>query len=405
MLPLLAQSLDLALNASAGAVGLLAGWFALEALLGSVEPPPPGNPGRRPDGVKVGVLVPAHNEAAQIAQTIRSVLDQLDPSDALLVVADNCTDNTADIARAMGAEVVERHDTERRGKGFALDFGLQHLFQREGITHVVMIDADCLLAPKAMTHLIAACVQSGQPTQARYLMQAPQDSGLKVRVAEFAWLVKNQIRPLGMHRLGLPCHLTGSGMAFPISVLRDVPLASGNLVEDMQLGLDLAQRGHAPRYCHESLVTSTFAPTDAGLQSQRQRWEHGHLQTIATQVPALLRCALQRRDPRLALLALDLGIPPLASLVILTGLVAMVSALWCAWNGAWTALLLAGVAQGMLLVGVLTAWGTQGRKALSARELVAIFPYLIQKLPLYRSFFAKRQVSWVRTAREEHGEP
>jgi len=404
---LLAHAFDLALTASAGAVGLLAGWFALEALLGSSEPRPAplSEPLRRPAGVKVGVLVPAHNEAAQIGETLRSILGQLNKGDTLLVVADNCTDNTAAIARAMGAEVVERHDTERRGKGFALDFGWQHLARRHDITHVVMVDADCLLAPDAMAHLIAACAQSGQPTQARYLMQAPQDAGLKVRVAEFAWLVKNQIRPLGMHRLGLPCHLTGSGMAFPVSVLRDVPLASGNLVEDMQLGLDLAQKGHAPRYCHEALVTSTFAPTDAGLQSQRQRWEHGHLQTIATQVPSLLRCALQRRDLRLAMLALDLGIPPLASLVILTGLVALLSALWCLWSGAWTALGLALMALGLLTVGVITAWGTQGRKALSARELVAIFPYLIQKLPLYRSFFAKRQVSWVRTAREEHGEP
>src|ERR1700722_13935933 len=75
----------------------------------------------------IAVLMPAHNESAVIAAAIRSVLPQLAVEDRLVVIADNCSDDTAAIAAAEGAEVVVRTDLARRGKGFALDFGVRHL--------------------------------------------------------------------------------------------------------------------------------------------------------------------------------------------------------------------------------------------------------------------------------------
>src|SRR5205085_6347229 len=79
---------------------------------------------RRP---RVAVLMPAHNEAAGIAASLATVTPQLVAGDRLLVVADNCVDDTAAVAAAAGAEVVQRRDTTRRGKGYALGFGLRHL--------------------------------------------------------------------------------------------------------------------------------------------------------------------------------------------------------------------------------------------------------------------------------------
>ncbi len=75
----------------------------------------------------VAILMPAHNESRLIAETIRSVAPQLRSGDRLIVVADNCSDNTAAIAAAEGAEVVVRTDSLRRGKGYALDRGVRHL--------------------------------------------------------------------------------------------------------------------------------------------------------------------------------------------------------------------------------------------------------------------------------------
>src|SRR5262249_14964254 len=95
---------------------------------------------------RLAVLVPAHNESRGLLPTLSDIRSQLLPHDRLLVVADNCTDDTADVARAEGAEVIERHDLSRLGKGYALDYGLRHLsFDPPEI--VIAIDADCRVEP------------------------------------------------------------------------------------------------------------------------------------------------------------------------------------------------------------------------------------------------------------------
>jgi hypothetical protein len=89
--------------------------------------------------------------------------------------------------------------------------------------------------------------RTGRPVQALYLMLAPADAGLARRLAQFAWRVRNWARPAGWHRLGLPCQLMGTGMAFSWDMLRDAPLANASIVEDMKLGIDLAKPRHARR--------------------------------------------------------------------------------------------------------------------------------------------------------------
>ena len=101
---------------------------------------------------RVAVLVPAHNESTGLLPTLAAIKQQLRAADSMLVVADNCTDDTAAVASAGGAEVVERHDPDRRGKGYALDFGLQHLSSAPPEI-VIMIDADCGLAVYAINEL------------------------------------------------------------------------------------------------------------------------------------------------------------------------------------------------------------------------------------------------------------
>ena len=161
----------------------------------------------------VAILIPAHNESLVIAKTIQTILPQLSVQDQLLVVADNCTDDTAVIARNLGAVVIERFNTEQRGKGYALDFGVQHL--KINPPQVVMVvDADCSISDQFIQVLALSCAHLKRPVQALDLMLSPASPSLKMRVAEFAWLVKNKVRPLGFKALGLPCQLMGTGMAF-----------------------------------------------------------------------------------------------------------------------------------------------------------------------------------------------
>jgi cellulose synthase/poly-beta-1,6-N-acetylglucosamine synthase-like glycosyltransferase len=387
----------------AGALAVPATLFGLECVLGSA-PAPEAAPAQRPEGVRVGVLIPAHNEAQGISATLQSVKAQLQEDDRLLVIADNCTDATADIATQLGAEVTERHHETLRGKGYALDHGLQHLLGGAAVDIIVMVDADCTLAPGAMTHLIRTCHDTKRPVQGRYLMRAPAGAPLKLKVAQFAWMIKNRIRPRGMQALGWPCHLTGAGMAFPKQDLLGMPLASGNLVEDMQLGLDMSRAGKAVGYCDEAIVYSEFPTNEQGLMSQRQRWEHGHLQTILQQAPGLAKAAVKSGNAPLLGLALDLMIPPLTSLVMLMVLCFGMSALLAVWSGQAMALLVSTWGLAWVAMGVSLAWARGGRDILSAHELLSIGHYMASKFPVYFSFLTRRQVSWVRTRRKEGSE-
>ena len=349
---------------------------------------------------RVAVLMPAHNEAAGIADALGTVRPQLRPGDRLLVVADNCSDDTAAIARAAGAEVAPRHDAARRGKGFALDFGVRRLAS-DPPQVLVMLDADCRLHEGALDRLVEACAAHARPVQALYLMRGRPGAGLRERIAEFAWRVKNQLRPLGALRLGAPCQLMGTGMAFPWRLIADAPLASGHLVEDMKLGIDLTLAGRAPRFEPRALVTSRFPEPGAAATRQRTRWEHGHLATLLSDGPRLLGRGLARRDAACVALALDLMVPPLALLLGLTLAMAAVNGLvgW-ALLGAVTPAWVSAAALGLLGAVVLIAWVRVGRDLLQLRELACAPFYAAAKLPIYLRFLVGRQVDWVRAKRD-----
>lgn len=346
----------------------------------------------------VAVLMPAHNEAAGIAVSIRSLLPQLRADDRLLVVADNCDDATAALATALGVQVVERFDTVRRGKGYALDFGVRHLERGDSPEVVVIVDADCELHEGALDRLARQCVQSGRPVQALYLMRAPSGSGLKTRIAEFAWVVRNQVRPLGWHRLGLPCQLMGTGMAFPWESIQTAVLASGHIVEDMQLGLDMANAGTPPVFCSQALVTSVFPLADAGIVAQRTRWEHGHLGMIGSRALPMLVWALIKRQPHLAAMALDLCVPPLASLALLLIMTLLGGALLLV-GGIQVPFVLSLLAVALFVVAIGIAWHRFARHIVSFAELLSVPRYILAKIPIYVRLFTKRQIAWVRSER------
>jgi hypothetical protein len=352
------------------------------------------------DRPTVAVLVPAHDEGHGIAATVRGLRAHLRPGDRLLVVADNCSDDTGALARAEGAEVVERTHATERGKGYALAFGVDHLRAAPPAV-LVVVDADCTLADGSLDRLAAACAHHDAPVQALDLMVCGSERGLGRRVAEFAWRVKNWVRPRGAARLGLPCPLMGTGMALPWPLVAGVRLATGSLVEDMLLGIELARAGHAPRFCEAALVTSRFPDSAQAGVAQRTRWEHGHLGLIGQQAPALLAGAVRQRDPQLAAMALDLAVPPLALLgLLVAGAWALAGLLALLGGPAWPAGV-ASILLALLLAAVLAAWAGWGRGLLSGRDLLGLPAYALGKIGLYLRFWStRRQKHWVRTDRE-----
>ena len=353
--------------------------------------------GSRP---RVAVLVPAHNESSLIVATLNSILPQLLAGDRLVVVADNCTDDTAALARAVGAEVVERSNAQQRGKGYALDFGVRYLAS-DAPDVMIVVDADSRVGKGSIERLALCCIDSGRPAQALYLMHAPAGSGLKVQIAEFAWCVKNQVRAQGWARLGLPCSLMGSGMAFVWRDLALIELASGHIVEDLKMGLDFCRSGKPPLFCPDALVSSDFPRSDEGLSIQRTRWEHGHLGVILSDAPRLLSEAIRKGNLNLLAMTADLLVPPLALLTLLLVVAFSLSWLVVLLGGALAPALIASFGLALLGVTVLLAWSRFGRGIIAFSALLYAPFYALKKIPLYIGFVLKRQVDWVRSKRDD----
>jgi len=348
---------------------------------------------------RTAVLMPAHNEALVITASLQSIVPQLVSSDRLVVVADNCSDGTAAIAGSEGAEVVVRSDPERRGKGYALDFGVRYL-ERDPPEVVVIIDADCLVAAGSIDTLVRLCVASKRPVQGLHLMRGPKGASLRTRIAEFAFVVKAQVRPTGLHRLGLPCQLAGTGMAFPWACISNASLATGHIVEDLKIGIEVARTGSPPLFCPEALLTSTLAATSEGSQSQRTRWEHGHIDVILSDALRLLTTGILNMDVKIMAMALDLSVPPLALLSLLNGVVWIAGALVLFATNSPTPVLIASASASLIAVSVFLSWHHYGRHVVSLSDLTFAFFYAIVKIPLYARFLVARQLNWVRSKRD-----
>jgi len=343
------------------------------------------------------ILMPAHNEEKGIATVLTALAPHLSSDTRVLVVADNCSDDTAAIARASGAEVLERHDLSQTGKGHALAFGRDFLCANPPEC-VIILDADCWAEEGAIALLAQEAARHHVPVQACYLMQPEMEQGPLVQISNFAFLVKNLVRQGGTARIGVPAVLTGTGMAFPWPVFETAPLASSSLVEDLELGIALTRAGSPPRFLGSAQIWSVAAARDDTL-SQRTRWEHGYIHTAHRSSLPLMATAVRRMSPRLFWLALDLLVPPLAMLMALSGLIVLAALLlWMAGGGIAPALFLGGLIGATVMVLALV-WAVAGREMVSGASLLRIPGYVLWKIPVYLNLLRKRQTEWIRTRR------
>ena len=352
----------------------------------------------RPEGLSVVVLVPAHDEEDGVGVTVTGVRSQLTSGDRVLVVADNCGDLTAERARAAGAEVLERSDPQHRGKGYALAYGFEHL-KADRPDVVLVLDADCRLTPGSVDALVQRVSETGRPVQADYVFSPAERSPLSM-ISSLATLVKNRVRPRGLRRLGQPCQLTGTGMAFPWVAIAAAPELEGNIVEDLAMGAELALLGHEPILCIDAGTRSELPTGRQASTQQRRRWEHGHMATLLQYGPRLISDGIRRGRPGLVALGADLMVPPLSFLVALL-LAVLALALLLHWlGGPSLPLQISGFALGLVAVGVGVGWLRYGRQTVPFRYLLLVPLYLLWKVPLYFSFLlGRRERQWKRTER------
>jgi hypothetical protein len=366
--------------------------FALECLVGLRPDRAPAPAGHAPPFT---VLVPAHDEAAGIGVVVAAVRRQLRPGDRLLVVADNCSDATAELAVRAGAAVCRRHDPARAGKAFALAHG-RAMLRADPPGVVIVLDADCLPEPGALVRLAAGAAR-GDAVQASNLLRCGPDAGPLVRISTFAFLLRNLIRQRGLRRLSGRALLQGTGMALPWRMFDAAPLATASLAEDLRLGLDLALANYAVRFDEGAAVWSPAASQGA-TRAQRTRWEHGSLATAAEYMPRLVAAASRGR-PGLLVLAADLLVPPLSLLVALVGAVGGALLLLALAGGPAGPLMLLAAAACLFGGALALAWRGYGRTLLPASALLRLPLYLLWKQPIYARLLAGSERRWVRTSR------
>jgi cellulose synthase/poly-beta-1,6-N-acetylglucosamine synthase-like glycosyltransferase len=347
----------------------------------------------------IAVLVPAHNEERGLARTLASVSAQLRAGDRLLVVAHNCTDGTEGVARILGAEVVVCRDAERAGKGYALEAGYRHLAASGPRELVVIVDADCELDAGALDQLARTYRRSGTAVQARYAMRNDGAASAKSRLAAFAWLVRNDIRPKGYARLGLGCQLMGTGMAIPFAALDPADLATGHLAEDIVLGARLALAGSPPAFCESAVVVSDATPTDSGQQAQRTRWIQGHLLAIRQYAPALVITGIRRRSANLVAMGADLLVPPLTLLVAIQLAALTAAAIAFAATGAALPLAIATATVVLTFLSLVTAWLAYGREVIGLADVASLPAYAFAIGRIVARFARGQRSRWNRSER------
>lgn len=346
---------------------------------------------------RIVLLMPAHDEARSIAEIIGKLTPILSDSISLLVVADNCSDATAQIARDAGAKVIERNDAARRGKGFALAFGRDHL-RADPPACVIVFDADCESDPASIAALAAEALARNAPVQACYLMQADRATSPMVQISNFAFWLKNRVRQRGSARLGAAAILTGTGMAFPWALFADARLATSNIVEDLGLGIDLTKAGFPPVYLDQAKVWSAAAGHEDTL-AQRTRWEHGFVAMARRHGFGSLGYAVKHGSWKMAMLGAHLLVPPLTMLVTVGAVALLILAALC-WAGASPApfWLLSALMLGAILA-ILAAWLKEGRPWLAPKTLLMLPFYVAWKIPVFLKLVRAPQTQWNRTER------
>ncbi|HEY2784236.1 MAG TPA: glycosyltransferase [Fimbriiglobus sp.] len=234
------------------------------------------------------VLIPAYNEALGIASAIRSVR-RANAGISVFVVADNCTDATAAVARDNGAVVLERFDLARRGKGHALAFGLPSVLDMQ-VNVVVILDADCTLSEGTFAAFDRAFATGAEALQAT-LRSANPDAGPAGLAAAVGCEI-DAATAAGQDCLGRSVPLRGTGMAFTSNLLRRIPWEGFGPAEDAEYDRTLAAAGVRVRFVPDAVVSSDAPPDTAILLRQRRRWRAAlspiTVRTLATSKPFVL---------------------------------------------------------------------------------------------------------------------
>ena len=272
-----------------------------------LRPRASGTAGQR--GIRLAVVIPAHDEAAMIARTVRSLIAagcaahhagagrdaNAEPwQPPVFVVAHNCSDATATVAEAAGARALVLNNPRLRGKGAALRFGFQAA-QATGANAFLVVDADSIASPNLISATGSALASGAEVTQCRYELEKPASGPFKglARLRVMAFRGINVLRARGRAGLGFSAGIFGNGFAVTAATLDRVPFAADSICEDIEYHVKLVCAGVRVRWVEEASVWAPLSPPGTAQATQEARWEGGRFHVATRAVGPLVSAGLR----------------------------------------------------------------------------------------------------------------
>lgn len=378
--------------------------YLLMIALASIKKPPPA--AARTDHFHTFIItIAAHDEAAVIGQTIRQLRAQDYPPGhfSIHLVADHCSDATAEIARQAGAVVYERDSQPRGGKSAALAWLFEQIWQCDiEADAIVIFDADTVVESSFLRIMNRRIAAGDRVIQGQHIISNRQD-GWYPMLTWAMFLIDNRYQNLGRANLGLSAKHMGDSICFQSTVLRQVGCGSG-LTEDYQLRQRLLLENIRIRYEPAAKGYGEAPRTWTAAVKQRSRWLRGTRDANQQYASRLLRTGLRQRNLAMIDGALQAFLPSYSTLTLACG------------AGLALILLINALAGSLFGPGVVAAW-------IATAVLLFLYPYLglaLENAPLraylviltgpafifwrtwlaIRARYLQKQVNWVRT---QHG--
>jgi 1,2-diacylglycerol 3-beta-glucosyltransferase len=292
-------------------------------LLAFASIPRPDTAAALPDCRKrFAVAIPAHNEAAVLCATLSQLREQDYDRDLydVHIVADHCTDNTLEVARAGGAIAHERTDLPRGRKAYAVQWLVDRILAIDPpYDAVAVFDADSLVDPDFLRTVNNHLCVGARVLQGQHIISNPRDS-CTAMVAAVDMRLNNLLRNQSRRNLGLPCRLMGDAMVFDSAVLREHGWLGRSMTEDREYGYELALRGIGVRYVPEAKSSGQAAGGWKQAEPQRLRWCRGLLEMQRHLTGRLIRGVLRFRSFMLLDRVIELLMPSFSFLTAASGL-------------------------------------------------------------------------------------
>lgn len=243
------------------------------------------------------MIVAAHNEETVVANVIESLKLQDYPKEMfdIFVIADNCTDKTAQISTNAGAFVHERCNKVEVGKGFALGWMFDRIFKMDKKYDAVCVfDADNVVEGNYLQKMNDMLCNGHKAIQAYLDCKNPYDSWVTLTNSIMYW-VTNRLFNQSRHNLSMWCTIGGTGFCLDMDVLRKIPWDATCLTEDLEYTVKLVLEDIRVSWCGETAIYDEKPVTFKASWNQRKRWMQGHIDVFARYFIKLLKKGIKER--------------------------------------------------------------------------------------------------------------